>query len=217
MMARYWFCKVPPGPYALPKPCSGIFLKTSDGPHWERHWRPNAIQGPDDLADFISGTDKNVWAWHVARGGTNMQFAAEMAILDALKGVGNLAGVLLDVEPFPRYYWRGTDAQMRRMQERLANWPDAHHILSYDPRRYSWASKWLMHGAFEWLSPQVYWPAFGQTPEVALREAVHGVAGNVIPSLPADAPPDGLATAVAWCGKHRLDHALFDLEAATNA
>ena len=224
-MGRFWFCKLPPAPDALhtlpaagPEKVKGFFLKTSDGPHWERHWHPTAPDGPGAVADFIQRVntegegDRRVWAWHVARGGTDAQFSAEMAILTALEGVDGLAGVCLDAEPFPRYYWRGSYAQITQMRDALSAW-QRFHILSYDPRRGPWARYWLMKGAFSWLAPQVYWRAFGQKPEVALQEFVANDAltlnRSVIPTLPADADPDELAAAVAWCDKRNLDHALF--------
>ena len=141
----------------------GIVLKTHDGLQWMSQYdtSPYAISGPAQaavMANFFEQAGVPFHAWTVVQGVDPVREARMAA--DVLSA--GARSIFLDVEPHPGF-WRGTTAgaeafgrELRRLQ------PNAHVVLSIDPR------PWMLRGFplqqfvdfSDEIAPQNYWNMF---------------------------------------------------------
>ena len=141
----------------------GILLKTHDGLDWMAEYDRSryAVSGPTQaavLAGFYEDGGVPFHAWCVVRGINPLREAGMAA--DVL--AAGARSLYLDVEPHSGF-WQGTAADARAFGNELRRLqPDAHVVLSIDPR--PWMLERLPLGEFaaftNEIAPQLYWRSF---------------------------------------------------------
>ncbi len=160
---------------------SEVFVKVTDGTDWMGTFesttdpKPDlAINGPADINRWVSKLGRanlEFHAWALPKG---VKPEAEADLMIQACQQPGVKSLILDVEGGNGFF-RGGRAAVRPLMTRLrAALPGSFHIgLSVDPRPNHYDEVF----PDEWfpfvnsVHPQIYWGAFGQTPDAAIRSA----------------------------------------------
>ncbi|MEP7284388.1 MAG: peptidase C39 family protein [Chloroflexota bacterium] len=170
---------------------NAVWVKTSDGSDWMSKYDSKPalwIDGPAAIDRWVSTLQKyglEFHAWCVPRG---LNIDAEANVIIQTCQRPGVRSMVFDVEPYPGFY-AGGQASIRPLMLKIrAAIPGSFHIgMSVDARQAHYNEIFPQ----EWfpfvnsIHPQVYWPDFGVTPEVALGYAYQAWGSYGKPIIPA--------------------------------